>query len=60
MPNPQKKEGNSGACWKCNKTITYVKTGSYQGNDKFQWQNSDGSGHYKKIGAGEKDFDLNR
>ena len=56
MPNPQKIEGNSGACWKCNKTITYVKTGSYQGNDKFQWQNSDGSGHYKKIGEGAKDF----
>ena len=56
MPNPQKIEGNSGACWKCNNTITYVKTGSYQGKDKFQWQNSDGSGHYKKIGAGEKDF----
>ena len=56
MPNPQKIEGNSGACWKCNNTITYVKTGSYQGKDKFQWQNSDGSAHYKKIGAGEKDF----
>lgn len=56
MPNPEKKEGNSGACWKCGNIITWTKTGNYQGVDKFQWQNSDGSTHYKKIGAGKSDF----
>jgi hypothetical protein len=56
MPNPEKKAGNSGACWKCNQPITCVKTGSYNGVDQLSWQNPDGSGHYKKIGAGNKDF----
>tara|TARA_R110002051_G_scaffold260973_1_gene320870 strand:+ start:101 stop:526 length:426 start_codon:yes stop_codon:yes gene_type:complete len=54
--NPEKIAGNTGACWKCNKPITCVKTGSYNGKDQLSWQNPDGSGHYKKIGEGAKDF----
>jgi hypothetical protein len=57
MPkNPPKTEGSTGPCWKCGQQMVCVKTGNYQGEDKFQWQNLDGSGHYKKIGAGDKDF----
>ena len=56
MPkNPPKEKGSSGPCWKCGTVMTYNEK-EYNGQIQLQWQNADGSAHYKKIGPGDKDF----
>lgn len=49
MQRLEKRVGNKGPCWRCNKTI-YCNEKEYQGQKSPQWQNEDGKAHYDRNG----------